>query len=156
MAEGRVIGRDNKLPWHFKSDLQHFKKLTLGSTVLMGRKTFESIGKPLPGRENFVLSRSVHSAGAPGTRHQAPAVFFNSVEEALGAVKTENCYIIGGGELFAQTLQRIDGIYLTRIHERYEGDAFSPEIPGSFGVTSRSRLQEKPLLEVEFYLKKGA
>ena len=143
MARNRVIGRDNKLPWHFKSDLQNFKKLTLGQTVVMGRKTFESIGRPLPGRENFVLSRS-RKEGAEGVR------FFGSLDEALKAVRTEKCFIIGGAELYRQTLGRVDGIYLTRIEAAYEGDAFYPEIPPQYREVSTTRLQDDPPLDFVF------
>src|SRR3989338_1905532 len=104
MANNRVIGKDNKLPWHFSTDLKFFKQLTTGSTVIMGRKTYESIGKPLPNRENFVLSRNpsyYHSErGEESQRSFAPAGlrmtqnanlrFFSSFEEAVKNIKTEN------------------------------------------------------------------
>src|SRR3989338_8757032 len=95
MAKNRVIGKDNKLPWHFSSDLKHFKQLTTGSTVIMGRKTFESIGKPLPGRENFVLSKSgwrkTNSALA-GVLYGGVRVF-DSLETAVKSVEPPNAYI---------------------------------------------------------------
>ena len=147
MANNRVIGKDNKLPWHFPADLKHFKELTVGSTVIMGRKTFESIGKPLPQRENIVLSRT--------RRSDLPQVhFFASFEEALRNVKTENAYVIGGAELYRQTTDQIDGIYLTRIERDYEGDAFYPEIPCDFKGKEVKLLQEKdPTVKVLFYKK---
>lgn len=148
MAQNRVIGKENRLPWHFSSDLKHFKKLTLGETVLMGRKTFESIGKPLPGRENFVLSQS------EGRTVQG-AKSFKSIEEALKFVSTKHCYIIGGASLYQQTLSRIDGIYLTQIHADYEGDTFYPEIPSRFKEKLREKLQENPLIEIVFYENAG-
>ena len=148
MAENRVIGRENRLPWHFSSDLKHFKALTTGSTLLMGRKTFASLGgKPLPNRHNFVLSRS--AAPPPvGTLR-----FFGSLATALAAVLTEHCYIIGGADLFRQTIDRVDGIYLTLIHASYDGDVYYPEIPSSFREKTRHTLQDHPKLEVIFYEK---
>lgn len=144
VADGGVIGKNNKLPWHFSSDLKHFKALTMGSTVLMGRKTFEAIGKPLPERENLVLSRS-KTAGSVSVQ------FFTSVENALRHVKTKDCYIIGGESLYRQTMDRVDGIYLTKIHGEYEGDAYYPEIPKFFKERSKKILQENPKIEVIFY-----
>lgn len=140
MSEGRVIGKDNHLPWHFSADLKNFKQLTMGHTVLMGRKTFESIGKPLPGRENFVLT---HSPKEEGERLH----FFHSLEEALSHVKTEKAFIIGGGRLFQQTMNRIDGIFLTRIHAAYEGDTFYPPTPDFFKEKEKKLLQENPKIE---------
>ena len=146
MARNRVIGKDNKLPWHFSADLQHFKKLTLGQTVLMGRKTFESIGKPLPGRENFVLT----SHPQPD---QAHLKYFSSIDTALSQVQTEHCYIIGGAKVYEQTLNHIHGIYLTRIDADYEGDAFYPVLPASFEVAKKEKLQDNPFLEIICYHK---
>ena len=185
MAEGRVIGKDNKLPWHFPSDLKHFKQLTTGSTVLMGRKTFESIlamngGKALPSRENFVLSRrkpltpalspqagrgSTQIPLSPEGRGKAAGgeprqergeglnsvCFFDSLGAALKAVATSDCYIIGGESLYRQTMDKVDGIYLTRIHADYEGDTFYPELPAHFKEKSREKLQANPLIEVIRY-----
>jgi dihydrofolate reductase len=139
-----VIGKGNQLPWHFSSDLKRFKEITLGNTIVMGRKTFESIGKPLPGRENFVLSREKKS-GEGGVR------WFQSFDAARRAVKTEKVFIIGGADLFQQTIDHVDGIYFTSVAGEYEGDTFYPEIPGSFKAVSRERATEEPKLEFIFY-----
>ena len=182
MALNRVIGKDNRLPWHFSSDLKHFKELTFGSTVIMGRKTFESIGKPLPGRENFVISRShsesysCHSedperregdeesqrsfASLRMTKPSEHLHYFNSIEKAIQSVKTPKAFIIGGAQIFKETISRVDGIYLTQIEKEYEGDRFYPEIPSPFREQSRKALQDQPKVEVIFYqnvqrLKKG-
>ena len=144
MAKNRVIGKNNRLPWHFSADLKHFKQLTMGSTILMGRKTFESIGKPLPGRENFIVSRTPKE-------NKDHVRFFNSFEGALKNICTENCYVIGGAEVFKETMNQIDGIYLTSIEESYEGDVFYPEIPPHFKEKSREKLQDNPKIEVIFY-----
>ncbi|OGW72708.1 MAG: hypothetical protein A2Y02_00535 [Omnitrophica bacterium GWA2_52_12] len=145
MSRSRIIGKDNKLPWHFPEDLKHFKKLTMGSTVIMGRKTFESIGKPLPGRENFILSRGSLPADTPGVH------VFRSVEQALKAVQTEKAFIIGGAELYSSTMFDLDGIYLTLIDEDYAGDAQYPPIPYQYIEKERSVLRENPKIEVIFY-----
>jgi dihydrofolate reductase len=147
MARNRAIGKDNRLPWHFPADLKHFKRRTMGSTVIMGRKTYESIGKPLPNRENFVLSR----APQKDTEHLR---FFTSYEDALKSVKTPDAYVIGGAELYNQTIDKVDGIYLTRIGADYEGDAFYPEIPDSFDEVEIEHLQDNPTIEVVLYQKK--
>lgn len=147
VANNRVIGKDNKLPWHFSSDMKYFKELTMGGTVIMGRKTFESIGKPLPGRENFVLTRT-----APLPSNQPHLRFFNTVEEALKSIHTENAFIIGGADLYRQTTNQIDGIFLTRIHADYEGDAYYPEISSDFKQSDdKIKLQDNPKIEVIFY-----
>ena len=146
MAPGGVIGKENRLPWHSSADLKHFKKLTLGSTVIMGRKTFESLGKPLPGRDNFILSHSEK-------KETAGAEFFHSLEEALKAVKTEKAFIMGGGELYRETLDRVNGIYLTQVAGKYEGDTFYPtksveELEKlGFEIVFREKSSEDPQLE---------
>jgi dihydrofolate reductase len=148
MAENRVIGKNNRLPWHFSSDLKHFKQTTMGGTLIMGRKTFESIGKkPLPGRENFVLSRTTQNP-ENGVR------FFAMLEDALGAASNNKIFVMGGQALFKETMKQMDGIYLTKIHEKYEGDIFYPEIPDNFQEQSRKTLQENPKIEAIYYEKK--
>lgn len=150
MANNRVIGKDNKLPWHFPADLKRFKSITTGYTIIMGRKTFESIGKPLPNRRNLVLTRSGRK-GEPGG-----AEFFPSFEEAVKAVsENEKIFVIGGAELFAQTLDKIDGIYMTRINADYEGDTAYPEIPGYFYPEWRETIQESPFIELIYYERLG-
>ncbi len=149
MAQNRVIGKNNQLPWRFPADLKHFKELTLGSTVIMGRKTFESIARPLPGRENFVLSRTRSHAGDH-------LKFFTSLDEALEKVATPKAFVIGGAELYRETLDHMDGIYLTAVPGEYEGDARYPEIPGFFVEAGRKILQDNPKLEVIFYENKKA
>ncbi len=149
MSDNRVIGKEGKLPWHFSSDLKRFKQITLGNTVLMGRKTFDGIGQPLPGRENFVLSRRSRKTSRERLH------FFDSLEKAFNAVKTEKAFIIGGAEIFKQTMNRIDGIFLTQIRGMYEGDVFYPEIPeGVFEIKKRERSTEEPKLEFIDYERK--
>lgn len=147
VANNRVIGTGNKLPWHFPMDLKHFKATTTGQTVIMGLKTFESLGcKPLPGRVNFVLDRS-------GGNPHPGQTYFTSLDDALRNVKTEHAFIIGGAELYRTSIDRVDGIYLTRIHADFNGDVFYPEIPPAFSEKKRLKLQDSPLLEVIYYEK---
>lgn len=142
-----IIGDDNKLPWHFSEDLKNFKKLTTGQTVIMGRKTYESIGKPLPNRQNFVLSRSEQSASDGVT-------YFQSIEDAIQAIETEDAFIIGGEDLFRQTFGLIDGIYLSKIERNYDGDAIYPDIPEIFSLREESTLrQSDPKIQLRLLLK---
>src|SRR5581483_11941978 len=122
MGENRAIGKDNHLLWHLPDDLQHFKKLTLGKTVIMGRKTHESIGRPLPGRKNIILS------------HQSDfqtegCLTVHSVAEALEAASAdEDIFIIGGEAIYAAFLPRTTRIYLTDVKASPAGDAFFPAL----------------------------
>ncbi|MFM5154929.1 type 3 dihydrofolate reductase [Aeromonas veronii] len=122
MAHDRVIGKDNQMPWHMPADLAHFKLVTLGKPVLMGRKTFESIGRPLPGRRNLVISRNPD--------YQAEGIeVVGSVEAALALLagsSVEELMVIGGGHLYAEMLPSADCLYLTRIDLAVEGDTRFP------------------------------
>jgi dihydrofolate reductase len=122
MAENRVIGRNNQLPWRIPADLRHFKALTLGKPVIMGRKTYESIGRPLPGRDNIVISAD--------SGYQAEGCqVVHSVEQALEAAGScEEAMIIGGANLYRQTLENADRLYLTLVKAEPEGDTWFPEI----------------------------
>ena len=159
-AQNGVIGKDNKLPWHFSADLKFFKALTTGHTVIMGRKTFDSIGRPLPNRQNFILSRSSYKVIVESFSKLKPEeqniANFDSIETALQAVQTEKAFIIGGAEIYKQTIDKIDGIYQTLIHQDFEGDAFYPGIPANFKEISREKLQESPLIEVIVYQRKSS
>ena len=122
MAHDRVIGKDNQMPWHLPADLAHFKRVTLGKPVLMGRKTFESIGRPLPGRRNLVISRN------PGYQAEGIEVV-GSVEAALALLASsavEELMVIGGGHLYAEMLPSADRLYLTQIDLAVEGDTRFP------------------------------
>jgi dihydrofolate reductase len=123
-SDNDVIGRGNALPWHLPADLAHFKRLTLGKPILMGRLTFEAIGRPLPGRRNLVLSRS--GFAAPGVE-TVP-----SVAAACALVANEpELVIIGGAQLYAQALPQLHTIHLTRVHCVLDGDAHLPQLPVS-------------------------
>lgn len=121
MGRDRVIGRDNQLPWHLPADLQHFKHVTMGKPILMGRLTYESIGKPLPGRRNVVITRDTAFA-APGCE------VVNSIEAALAAVAdVEEVMVIGGASFYHQMLPQADRLYLTFIDADFDGDAWFPQ-----------------------------
>ncbi len=134
-AENGTIGRDGRLPWHLPADLKRFKKLTVGHTVIMGRKTHESIverlGRPLPKRRSLVLSRDLgYSGGAQMQHRSAPGVeVAASLEQALEMAADETeVWVIGGAAVFAEALPRAGRLYLTRVHAEVEGDVFFPEI----------------------------
>ncbi len=140
-----VIGADGDMPWSLPSDLKRFKQITLGKPIIMGRKTFESIGRPLPGRANIVVSRSAE--------YQVDGVHVvSSIDDALelgiqlakdtGA--TEVC-VIGGGEIYLQTLNRTSRIYMTRVMAEMNGDTVYPDLPlGEWEEVAREHHQEGP------------
>lgn len=120
MDENRAIGKDNDLPWYLPNDLKHFKKTTMGKPIVMGRKTYESIGKPLPGRENIVVTRD-ESYKAEGT------TIVHSVDEVL-KINAEEICVIGGSEIFKQFLPVADRLYITEIHHTFDADTYFPEL----------------------------
>ncbi len=121
MAQNRVIGIDNTLPWRLPADLQHFKALTMGHHIVMGRKTYESIGKPLPGRTTVIVTRDA------GYRVEG-CLTATSIAAAIAACgKDPEIFFVGGAELYAQVLSLADRLYLTEIQADYDGDAHFPE-----------------------------
>ncbi|MDO3723076.1 dihydrofolate reductase [Marinobacter sp. chi1] len=129
MSQNRVIGRNNKLPWYLPGDLRYFKQATMGKPIIMGRKTWDSIGRPLPGRMNLIITRQDDWPAPAGTVRVA------SLEEALlkaGAQAqldgVDEVMIIGGGQIYAEALPQVDRMYITQVHADVEGDAFFPEV----------------------------
>lgn len=127
MAQNRVIGINNKLPWHLSEDLKYFKRVTMGKPIIMGRKTFESIGRPLPGRTNIVVTRNPEFEAAD-------IKLANSLQEAIALAESvafidgmEEALVIGGEELYRQALPEADRLYLTQVHAEVQGDAHFPE-----------------------------
>ncbi|NJD05179.1 MAG: type 3 dihydrofolate reductase [Methylococcaceae bacterium] len=121
MSSNRVIGVDNRLPWHFSADLQRFKRITMGKPILMGRHTHESIGRPLPGRHNIVLTTDPDYQAAGCT-------VVHSLEAAFEAAGSEpELMVIGGSALYERLLPRADRLYLTLIDREFTGDTFFPE-----------------------------
>jgi dihydrofolate reductase len=129
IAENGVIGKNNDLPWHLPEDLKHFKELTLGKNVLMGRKTYESIvarlGKPLPGRTNVVITRQTDFPAPDGV------LVFHSVEEATNRLQGQDIYVIGGSEIYKLALPIATKMYVTHVKGQYDGDACFPEVDWS-------------------------
>jgi len=128
MSENRVIGNGGDIPWHLPDDFKWFKRKTMGGVLVMGRKTYESIGGALPGRETYVFSRQ--------PREFPDARCFTDVA-ALDHLKTDKTvWIAGGGEIYRQTLDKCSDLYLTRVHRTVEGDAFFPEFEDRFELDS--------------------
>jgi dihydrofolate reductase len=137
MSDQRVIGRDGKLPWHIPTDLARFKSITTGHTLIMGRRTFESIGHPLPERRNIVLSRTVEKIKG--------CEIARSLHEAIAALEgEEEIFICGGEKVFREALPLCQRIYLTVVHGVFEGDVHFPQIPEGFQEVQR---EERPNLE---------
>ena len=126
MAENRVIGNKGEIPWHLPEDFKWFKRTTMGHILVMGRKTYESIGRPLPGRETFVLSRTPREI--PGVRTFTDL----SLLEDLETDKT--IWIAGGSEIYQQMLPKCNELYLTRVHREVEGDTYFPEFEDNFAL----------------------
>ena len=122
ISSNNAIGKDNQLLWHLPADLKHFKSITSGHTIIMGRKTYDSIGKPLPNRRNIVITRQKNL--------QLDGVeVVNSLDEALALCKgDEKVFVIGGAEIYRQAISICDKIELTRVHQEFEADAFFPEL----------------------------
>lgn len=145
MANNRVIGKDNKMPWHLPEDLRHFKALTLGKPVVMGRKTYESIGRPLPGRHNIVISRQADLSIEGVTT-------VTSFEDAkIAAGDCEELIIMGGGQLYAELLEQSDILYLTEISLDVEGDTYFPNWDdGSWLEVSRDVAKNDKQMQYSF------
>ena len=147
VAANMAIGRGNALLWHISEDLKMFKRLTMGSPVIMGRKTFLSIGRPLPGRKNVVISH-----GFPDAPDGVSVA--SSLEEAYALCEgVEKCFVIGGGQIYREAVKDADALYVTHVHESFEADTFFPEIdPAVWAVSERSELytDEKSGLRYEF------
>lgn len=139
LAHDRVIGHNNRLIWHMPADLKHFRRLTMGHTLIMGRKTFESVGKPLKGRTTIVVSRQ-QDYEANGCE------VAGGLQEAIGmADPGRDVFIAGGGQIYEQAMhmKQVNTIYLTRIHGRFTGDTFFPEIDEA-EWTCTSRVDHEP------------
>lgn len=123
ISSNHAIGKDNQLLWHLPNDLKHFKEITSGHPIIMGRKTFESIGRALPNRTNIIITRD--------RNYQADKIeIVHSLNEAIDLAKKidSEIFVIGGGEIFREAMEITDKIYLTIVHHEFEGDTFFPEI----------------------------
>ncbi|MDB5118522.1 MAG: dfrA [Mucilaginibacter sp.] len=121
ISQNHAIGKDNKLLWYLPNDLKHFKAITSGHTVIMGRKTYDSVGKPLPNRRNIIITRqNITIEGCE---------VVNSIDAALALCRDEaEVFIVGGAEIYKQAMQLTDRIYLTIVHKEFDGDSYFPEI----------------------------
>ncbi len=147
VADNNALGKDNQLIWYLPSDLKRFKKVTSNHHVIMGRKTYESLGKPLPNRTNIIISRN--------TNYKAVGcVVVNSLQEAIDAAKEdENPYILGGAEIYQQAILIADKLDITFVHQQFEADAFFPEIDNTvWKETSREgfKSDEKNIYDYSF------
>ena len=142
MSANRVIGREGKLPWHYPEDLKFFKRTTLGHPILMGRATFDSIGRPLPGRQNIVLSRTM----AP---REGVTVIREVSELTQVCGEAETIFVIGGARVFEELLPQCDGLYLTYITKDYEGDVLVPPFEHLF--TLKEIREKTEDLEFRYY-----
>lgn len=156
VSENEVIGKDNSLLWKFPEDMQYFKKRTMGKIMIMGRKTFDSFGKPLPKRFHIVVSRSAIDS------QNEMVKYVGSLKEAYALAEKmsitgewpEEIMVVGGAQIYKETLPDVDFIYLTRIPGKYEGDTFySLQIPKEFGLAFSQFSQETPGLRYEIWSK---
>ncbi|PIT87495.1 MAG: hypothetical protein COU31_02685 [Candidatus Magasanikbacteria bacterium CG10_big_fil_rev_8_21_14_0_10_40_10] len=126
LAQNNCIGQNNQLPWHLPEDLKHFKELTANQTVLMGRKTFESIlnylGKPLPGRRNLVITGDTNYQAPQGTK------IYQDIQSAIKKNSDQDIFVIGGASIYKQTINLADKLFITRVNQVVNGDAFFPDI----------------------------
>ncbi|HEU0230170.1 MAG TPA: dihydrofolate reductase [Burkholderiaceae bacterium] len=144
-SDNRAIGRDNALPWRLKADLAHFKNTTMGCPILMGRNTWDSLGRPLPGRRNLVISRN------PGLRADGASAY-PSLRDALNDCQDEaTVFVIGGAQIYAQVLPMADEVIATEVHAHVDGDAFFPALPpDQWEEVERQRQPEESGLAFDF------
>lgn len=146
VAHNNVIGMAGKMPWHLPAELAYFKRITMGHPIVMGRKTFDSIGRPLPGRRNIVVTAN------QAWRHEGVEVA-GSIETALSMIEDSSAFVIGGATLYAAALPVANRVYLTAIDATVEGDTFFPELaPEKWREVSRERREqdEKNAYDVDF------
>jgi dihydrofolate reductase len=149
MAANRVIGRDNKMPWDLPSDRKRFHAITRGHPIILGRKTFESIGRPLSLRKNIVLTRRVDY-------HAEGVVVVHDLESAFAACGgADEAFVCGGEEVFHETMALVDRIYLSVIHRAVQGDSCFPEIPSLFKEVEREEVEDDMPYAVVLYERTG-
>ncbi|MCK7608599.1 dihydrofolate reductase [Acinetobacter portensis] len=152
MDQKHCIGKGNDLPWHISADLKHFKEITQGGVVVMGRKTLESMGRTLPKRVNWIITRDTNWA-FEGTKvaYSIEDALTQAVEDVKASEKPDTVFIIGGGEIFKQTIGIADRLELTHVELDVQGDAHYPEIPDNFmKVASEKHIDDKTGIAFEF------
>jgi dihydrofolate reductase len=149
MSLNRVIGAGNRIPWHLPEDFKWFKKMTTGHIIVMGRRTFESIGKPLPNRTTIVLTRSAELIGGVETISD-----LNQLESRIPADDAREIFICGGAQVYEQALPRCSDLYLTLVKRTVEGDAFFPPFEDQF--TLREEVLDMPEFKISHYVRESA
>ncbi|OTG84020.1 dihydrofolate reductase [Acinetobacter sp. ANC 4648] len=152
MDQQRCIGKGNDLPWHISADLKHFKEITQGGVVVMGRKTLESMGRALPKRINWVITRDPNwTFESVKVAHSIEEALEQAIPDVKASEKPESIFIIGGGEIFKQTIAITDRLELTHVELDVQGDAHYPEIPKEFKkIASESHRDDKTAIAFEF------
>ena len=152
MDQQRCIGKNNDLPWHISADLKHFKEITQGGVVVMGRKTLESMGRTLPRRVNWVITRDSNwSFEGTKVAYSIEDALAQAVADVKASEKPESIFVIGGGEIFKQTMNIADRLELTHVELDVQGDAYYPEIPAEFKkVASEQHIDDKTGIAFEF------
>ncbi len=152
MDQQRCIGKGNDLPWHISADLKHFKEITQGGVVVMGRKTLDSMGRALPKRVNWVITRDQNwSYGGVKVAHTIEDALEQAIADVEASEKPTSIFIIGGGEIFKQTITIADRLELTHVELDVQGDAHYPEIPAEFQkVASEAHIDDKTAIAFEF------
>lgn len=152
MDQQRCIGKGNDLPWHISADLKHFKEITQGGVVVMGRKTLESMGRTLPKRVNWVITRDkTWSFEGVKVAHTIEDALTQAVTDVKASEKPNTVFIIGGGEIFTQTIEIADRLELTHVELDVHGDAHYPKIPAEFKkVASEQHIDDKSGIAFEF------
>ncbi len=152
MDQQRCIGKNNDLPWHISADLKHFKEITQGGVVVMGRKTLESMGRTLPKRVNCVITRDTDwSFEGTKVAYSIEDALAQAVADVKASEKPESIFVIGGGEIFKQTMNIADRLELTHVELDVQGDAYYPEIPAEFKkVVSEQHIDDKTGIAFEF------
>ena len=152
MDQQHCIGKDNDLPWDISADLKHFKEITQGGVVVMGRKTLESMGRALPKRVNWVITRDQNwTFDSVKTAPSIEDALEQAIPDVLASEKPESIFIIGGGEIFKQTIHFADRLELTHVDLNVDGDVFYPSIPAEFKkVASESHIDDKTAIAFEF------
>ena len=152
MDQQRCIGKDNDLPWHISADLKHFKEITQGGVIVMGRKTLESMGRVLPKRVNWVITRDPDwSFQGTKVAHNIEDALIQAVTDVQNSEKPTSIFIIGGGEIFKQTMDIADRLELTHVDLDVQGHAYYPEIPAEFKkVATEQHIDDKTGIAVDF------
>lgn len=152
MDNRSCIGKDNDLPWHISADLKHFKEITQGGVIILGRKNFDSIGRPLPNRVNWVITRNLEwSFDGVKVAHSIEEALEKSLDDVKASAKPNTIFIIGGGEIFQQTISFTDRLELTHVDLNVDGDVFYPAIPNEFKkVAAEQHIDDKTGIAFEF------